>query len=391
MASAAAGAGAGGDLQGLEWAEQTGAATFAVPRDHTDLMRHLQEVLLRGAPEGAMAEDGRSTTCSSFTVLSAADKWGMPRMKKDNNSRRVWEEYATYSNYLCPKCTEGRDVVVRPPFEGMALLRPTDRVSFVPDNRPTAMRLVFTAIQRDKLIACGYELVVDIVPHLPSDRLSQFEEAPAQPVRKRRERTLVQSAAGGTEEDPPEASEQDSSGAGEGGRHTRPKTAPSSGEGVDTLKMPINYTVPDYQTAQELCDQVEVGYFDKDVYITPIYRWPATKDARRKWLQHHGLSSHRQHFDRFNNNYENRLKEYYNILANPGLVFGRMGPAIQQEIGAAEHLVPDHTSFSTVTITKEPLRAAYPDRKTPAIQRVRDLVRDRCARTRRHFMVAFDK
>ena len=90
MASAAAGAGAGGDLQGLEWAEQTGAATFAVPRDHTDLMRHLQEVLLRGAPEGAMAEDGRSTTCSSVTVLSAADKWGMPRMKKDNNSRRVW-------------------------------------------------------------------------------------------------------------------------------------------------------------------------------------------------------------------------------------------------------------------------------------------------------------
>ena len=99
MASAAAGAGAGGDLQGLEWAEQTGAATFAVPRDHTDLMRHLQEVLLRGAPEGAI---------------------------------------------------------------------------------------------------------------------------PAQPVRKRRERTSVQSAAGGTEEDPPEASEQDSSGAGEGGRHTRP-------------------------------------------------------------------------------------------------------------------------------------------------------------------------
>ncbi len=372
-------------MEGLEWAEQTGAGTFAVPQDHTGLMRHLQEVLLRGAPEGAMAEDGRCANSSSITVLSAADKWGMPRMKKDNNSRRVWEEYATYSNYLCPKCTEGRDVVVRPPFEGMALLRPTDRVSFVPDNRPTAMRLVFTATQRDKLIACGYELVVDIVPHLPSDRLSQFEEAPAQPVRKRRERTAVLSAAGAdSEEDPSE-------GSGEPGREKSAKTAPSSGVGVDTLSMPKNYTVPDYKTAQELCDQIEVGYFHNDVYITPIYRWPSTKDVRRKWLQEHGTSLYKQQFDRFNNNYENRLKEYYNILSNPTLVFDRLGAAVQQEIGAAENLVPGHTSFSTVTITKEPLRAPYPDRKVPAIQRVRDLVKERCARTRRHFMVGFDK
>ena len=167
-------------MQRLQWAAPTGTDTFAVPKDHKDLMRHLRVVMLRGVPETALAVDDRTKTSSSIGILSAIDNWGRPRMKEDNHRGRVWEEYATYRNYLCPACTEGRQLVVRPPFDGMALLRPTNRVSAVPDNRPTALRLVFTAVQRDKLIACGYEQVIDIVPHLPrlSQRLSGMMRIP---------------------------------------------------------------------------------------------------------------------------------------------------------------------------------------------------------------------
>ena len=180
MSAQAASRDGGGELERLQWASPTGTDTFAVPKDHKDLMRHLRVVMLRGVPETALAVDDRTKTSSSIGILSAIDNWGRPRMKEDNHRGRVWEEYATYRNYLCPACTEGRQLVVRPPFDGMALLRPTNRVSAVPDNRPTALRLVFTAVQRDKLIACGYEQEIDIVPHLPrlSQRLSGMMRIP---------------------------------------------------------------------------------------------------------------------------------------------------------------------------------------------------------------------
>jgi hypothetical protein len=376
----------GGELQRLQWAAPTGTDTFAVPKDHKDLMRHLRVVMLRGVPETALAVDDRTKTSSSIGILSAIDNWGRPRMKADNHRGRVWEEYATYRNYLCPACTEGRQLVVRPPFDGMALLRPTNRVSAVPDNRPTALRLVFTAVQRDKLIACGYEQVIDIVPHLPSDRLLGFEETPTEPTRKRRARTSVASAG---DIEPAGYGERAEDEGQDDSRSMRPKPAPTSGAGVDALTMPVKCTIPDYKTPQELCNHIELGYYQDDVYISPMYRWPKNQADRRKWMSVNGVSS--SLFKSFNNNYENRLKEYYNLLENPTQVYERMkeGPA-KTAIGDKHNLDPTHACFFSVTIPKDALRLAYPDSTTSAIQRVRSCVQKRCETMRREYLTPFD-
>ena len=55
----------GGELERLQWAAPTGTDTFAVPKDHKDLMRHLRVVMLRGVPETALAVDDRTKTSSN--------------------------------------------------------------------------------------------------------------------------------------------------------------------------------------------------------------------------------------------------------------------------------------------------------------------------------------
>ena len=125
----------------------------------------------------------------------------------------------------------------------------------------------------------------------------------------------------------------------------RPKPAPTSGADVDALTMPVKCTIPDYKTPQELCNHMELGYYQDDVYISPMYRWTKNQADRRKWMCENGVSSNvLSLFKSFNNNYENRLKEYYNLLENPTQVYERMkeGPA-KTAIGDKQNLDPTHS------------------------------------------------
>ena len=172
----------------------------------------------------------------------------------------------------------------------------------------------------------------------------------------------------------------------------RPPRNPPASAGLALLWPPLetlNLQGTDYKTPQELCNHIELGYYQDDVYISPMYRWPKNQADRRKWMSVNGVSS--SLFKSFNNNYENRLKEYYNLLENPTQVYERMkeGPA-KTAIGDKHNLDPTHACFFSVTIPKDALRLTYPDSTTSAIQRVRSCVQKRCETRRREYLTPFD-
>ena len=140
----------GSALEPVEWTAETGEEAFAPPTNHEDCVRHLSEVLLRGCPDQGTGKHGKSPSqmfCENF------EAFGLPAMKRENEDKKIWEEYAAQAGYMCQTCMDRRNLVVRPPFESMAVLRYTDRVQHVPDNKGDALRVVFSASQRDCLIA----------------------------------------------------------------------------------------------------------------------------------------------------------------------------------------------------------------------------------------------
>ena len=240
-----------------------------------------------------------------------------------------------------------RNLVVRPPFESMAVLRYTARVQHVPDNKGDALRVVFSASQRDRLVACGYELVDKVALHMPSDRLPEFV-----PLRndqtKRRRFNNVDTA--GAPDAVPEAQ------GGPGGR-----AAPEDGPGVDTLVLPSSSAFPGYTTPQQLCDIVELGFWVGDTFYTPLYRWPKVRGSRNDaFNQQHPKD--KDSLASWNTNWENRMKEYYNLIKRPNDVYENLPLAQKKEScwPSADHLAPDHASFATRKISKQQLRLPLP-------------------------------
>jgi len=364
-------------LDRVEWSAETGDETFAVPSTHEDLVRHFSALLLRGCPETEQGS-GKHQKSASQTFCENVEAFGLPAMKEENEDKKTFEEYAAQAGYMCQTCMDRRHLVVRPPFESMALLRWTSRVTCVPDNAGQAFRVVFTAIQRDRLVACGYEVVTEVRFHMPSDRLSDFQpRRQEEPQKKRRVVVPVAAAAAGQES------------AATGGAPL--PVYPDDGPGVDTLVLPAQ--VPTYSTPQELCDIIEKGFYlsPESGFQTPLYRWPSTKDKRRtRFLQQHPRAG-TQAFESYNDTFSNRLKEYYNLISRHQEVWAKLPQSYRgpDTWPSADHLQRQHDSFATRRIHKESLRLPLP-RKHSLFALVTDTVKAQFSQRSLIFKQPFD-
>ena len=316
-----------GRLPRLQWEHASGASSFAVPTTHEDRVMHLSTVLSGGVTD---LEHTSSKNSASLHFCNNVEAYGMVAMKQENEEKQIWEEYPAQAGYLCQNCMDKRHHVIRPPFESAVLLQWTDRVTFVPDNKPTPhFRLVFNAAQRDKLVSCGYQEVKQLSVHMPSDPLSDFVSLRSERPEKRRRVAQVDSNS------------------------SQMQDIPHSGPGVDSVR--IYKTIPDYKTPQQLCDIVEKGYFHEGVYYSPMYRIPPTKQERQS-IYNQTCPGGRG-FDTWNNNVENRWKEYLNLINHAQRAFELMSEKDKSAWGDASHLVPSHDLFRTMCINKTALRS----------------------------------